>query len=127
MVSYLTRHDGLPQDGLWFDDAWVATGAIHGRLSELAMVGSAHPGFTALLMGIDALGGGLYSLALPALVAGIAGPPLLYIGLRRLGYERSISVLLASALAVAQQHIMYSGRVKGYTLDPLLILLLSST
>ena len=89
------------------------------------MVGSAHPGFTALLMGIDAVGGGLRSLALPALVAGVAGPPLLYLALRRLGYERSISVLLASALAVGQQHIMYSGRVKGYTLDPLLILLLS--
>ena len=89
------------------------------------MVGSGHPGFTALLMGIDAVGGGLRSLALPALVAGVAGPPLLYLAVRRLDYERSISVLLVSALAVAQQHIMYSGRVKGYTLDPLLILLLA--
>ena len=44
VVSFLTRRDGLPQDGLWFDDAWVATGAIHGRLSELAMVGSGIPG-----------------------------------------------------------------------------------
>ena len=45
--------------------------------------------------------------------------------LRRIGYERSISGLLSAALVVNEAHTMYSGRVKGYTLDPLLMFLLA--
>ena len=49
VIGYLVRRDGLPVDGLFFDDAWVVTGAVHGRVGDLFMVGSAHPGFTLLL------------------------------------------------------------------------------
>lgn len=122
VVSYLVRRGSLPVDGLWFDDSWVAAGAIHGTPRQLLVVGSGHPGLTALLMVIDRLGGGLGDLGVPSLVAGVVTPPLLYLGLRSVGYERAVSALLGAALSVAPIHILYSGRVKGYTLDALGVL-----
>lgn len=125
-VAYLARRGGIATDGLWFDDSWVAAGAIHGQPRGLLTVGSGHPAFTALLMGVDRLGGGnLDHLGVPSLLFGVAAPPVLYLGLRSLGYERAISGLVAAALAVAPVHIRYAGRVKGYTLDTLLVLLLA--
>jgi hypothetical protein len=126
VIGFLVRRGGLPTDGLFLDDAWVATGAVHGRVSELITVGSAHPGFTGLLMVWHEFGGGsLRTLALPALVAGIAGGPLLYLGLRSFGYERSICALLAALVVISDVHIQQSGRVKSYTIDTLAVLLLA--
>ena len=124
VVATLVRVGSLPFDGLWFDDSWVAAGAILGTPSELLTVGSGHPGFTFVVMLVDRLGGGLRELGMPSLLAGIAGPMVLYVALRSVKYERSIAVLVSAALAVAPIHILYSGRVKGYTLDTLLVLLL---
>lgn len=123
-LSYLTRRGSLPSDGLWFDDSWVAAGAMLGSPRQLLIVGSGHPGFTGLLMVVDRLGGDLAALGVPSLVAGIASPPLLYLALRSFGYERALSSLLAAALVVAPIPIIYSGRVKGYTLDTVLVLAL---
>jgi hypothetical protein len=125
VVAYQLRIETLPTDGLWFDDSWVAAGAIHGQLSTLMTTGSAHPGFTLVLMVIDRLGGDLRSLAYPALIAGVVGPAAFYIALRMLGYARSICALMGAALVVADIHIIYSGRVKSYTFDPLLVLALA--
>src|SRR5262249_33559201 len=91
VIGFLVRRDGLPTNGLFPDDAWVATGAIYGPLSNLITVGSAHPGFTLFLMAWHGLGGGgLRSLAFPAFTAGVATGPLLYLGLRSFRYDRSI-------------------------------------
>jgi hypothetical protein len=123
VIAYAIRHGGLPVNGLWFDDSWVASGAIHGRLTEIMTFGSGHPAFTALLMAWHHLGSGsLRSLALPALAVGSLGPAVLYLSLRSFGYRRSIALLLAVALAVAATSVMYSGRVKPYTFDPVLVL-----
>jgi hypothetical protein len=125
-VSFLARRGSLPHDGLWFDDSWVAAGAIYGRVSELMTVGSGTPGFTAVLMAVHRLGtGDLRDLGVPSLVAGVAGPMLLYAALRTFGYERSIATIVSAALVVARIPIMYSGRVKGYTLDTVLVLLVA--
>jgi hypothetical protein len=124
VVAFLVRRGGLPHDGLWYDDAWVAVGAIHGRLSDLMTVGSGHPAFTALLMGWHRVDPNVQSLAIPALVAGTLTPALLYLALRDARYQRSISALLAAAVAVAWVDIRYSTRVKPYTFDPVLILCL---
>lgn len=43
VVACLYRRGGLPEDGLWFDDSWVAAGAIEGSLATLA--GLARAGF----------------------------------------------------------------------------------
>src|SRR5437879_2224267 len=89
VLGFLVLRDGLPTNGLFLDDAWVATGAIYGHVSNLITVGSAHPGFTLGLMAWDSVGGGsLRSLAFPAFVAGVAAAPLLYLALRSFKYER---------------------------------------
>jgi hypothetical protein len=124
-VAYLARRGSLPSDGLWFDDSWVAAGAILGEPVQLLTVGSGHPGFTAILMAVDRSGGGLASLGVPSLVFGIVAPAALYLGLRSVGYERAISAILSAALVVAPIHVLYSGRVKGYALDTLTVLLIA--
>ncbi len=125
VVALVMRRGGLPVDGLWFDDSWVAAGAIHGKLSEIMTVGSGHPGFTALLMAWHRVGSGsLHSLALPALAMGTITPAVLYLSLRSFGYRRAICALLASIAVVAGVDILYSGRVKPYTFDPVLVLCL---
>ena len=87
-VSYAIRYTGLPDDGLWHDDAWVATGAIHGSPLEIFTVGSGHPGFTGILMAVSRVTGGSSSaMAYPAFVAGVLGAPLLFLALRRFGYR----------------------------------------
>ncbi|MET0903396.1 MAG: hypothetical protein ABWZ52_09155 [Acidimicrobiales bacterium] len=119
------RVGSLPREGLWFDDSWVAAGAILGRPGQLLTVGSGHPAFTAILMAVDRAGGGFWALGVPSLVAGIVAPALLYIALRYARYARVVAALLGAALVVAPIHILYSGRVKGYTVDTLLVLILA--
>jgi hypothetical protein len=125
-VAWFSRWGSLPSDGLWFDDSWVAAGAMLGNPGSLLVVGSGHPGFTAILMAVDRLGGGeLAYLGVPSLLFGTLGPPALYLGLRSFGYERAISAIISAALVVAPIPIVYSGRVKGYTLDTLVVLLIA--
>src|SRR5215211_2003383 len=121
-VAFIARVGGLPTDGLWHDDAWVVFGATKGSLSHLLTVGADHPGFTLFLMAWTRLGGSFESTAYPALIAGTLGPPALYLVLRYLRIARSISALLGATLAAAHIHIMYSGRVKTYTVDVLIVL-----
>jgi hypothetical protein len=126
VVAFVARWGSLPTNGLWFDDSWVAAGAILGSPRELLSVGSGHPGFTAILMAVVRLGGGdLASLGWPSLVFGVLAPPALYLGLRSFGYERAVSAIVSAALVVAPIPILYSGRVKGYTLDTLVVLLVA--
>jgi hypothetical protein len=122
--AYVARRGTLPGDGLWFDDSWVAAGAIHGTPFALLSHGSGTPGYTAILMAVHDLGGGLRELGIPSLVAGIAGPALLYVALRSLGFERAIAAVVSAPLVIAHVHVLYSGRVKGYTFDALWVLLL---
>jgi hypothetical protein len=122
VVAFITRRGGLPTDGLWHDDAWVVFGATSASLSQIFTVGADHPGFTLVLMAWTRLGGSIESTAYPALIAGTLGPPALYLVLRYLGIARSISALLGATLAASHIHIMYSGRVKTYTLDVLIVL-----
>lgn len=127
VTAYLARRGSLPVDGLWFDDSWVAAGAIYGHFTALMTVGSGTPGFTAVLMAVHRLGsGGLDQLGMPSLVAGIAGPSVLYVALRTFGYERAIAALVSAALVVARIPILYSGRVKGYTFDLVWVIVLAT-
>jgi hypothetical protein len=68
--------------------------------------------------------GGSQSLAFLTLIAATLGPPALYLLLRRLGYARSISALLGAVLVVGIVHVVYSGRVKTYVFDPLIVICL---
>jgi len=125
VVAFLLRRHGLPTDGLWLDDSVQAAG-LQASPSDLFAVSADHPGYTAFLIGWQALGGGSdAALTYPTLAAGVLGPALLYLGLRYSGYERSIGVLLGAALAVAATYVVYSGRVKDYTIDVLIVLALA--
>ena len=125
VVAFLLRRHGLPTDGLWFGDA-VQAAALPASASDLFAVSADHPGYTALLIGWRAIGGGSDAvLTYPTLAAGALGPGLLYLALRYCGYERSLSVLLGAALAVAATDVVYSGRVKTYTIDVLIVLALA--
>lgn len=122
LAAYVIRRTGLPHNGLWHDDAWVAAGAIHGHPLQIFMVGSAHPGFTAVLMTVSRLTGARSdAMAYPAFVAGVLGAPLIFLALRRFGYARSIAALCAAALVVADVPILYSTRVKPYSIDVIVV------
>lgn len=122
IVAFLARRHGLPTDGLWLDDSVTAAG-LDASASGLLVVGADHPGFIAFLAGWSPLTGGSdAALAYPALIAGTLGPPLLYLALRWVGYARAVSLLLGAALVAAQTDIVYSGRVRTYTIDLLIVL-----
>jgi hypothetical protein len=121
-IAFVVRRH-VPEDGLFYDDAWQAFGAWKGSPSELITVGQTQPGFTAgLIAWTRVFGMGTASLVAPALIAGTLGPPLLYVALRRFGYARSIALLAGAALTSAGVHIAYSYHVKTYTFDVLIVL-----
>jgi hypothetical protein len=125
VVAFLLRRHGIPTDGLWLDDSITGAG-LTASPSDLFTVSADHPGFIVTLMGWrDLTGGSDAALTYLALAAGTLGPALLYLGLRWCGYERSISVLMAVVLAVAETHVVYSGRVRTYTIDVLIVLALA--
>ena len=69
-------------------------------------------------------GSGASTMVVPAMIAGALGPPALYLVLRKFGYAVSVSLLLGAAMTVCETAILYSGHVKSYTADVLVILLL---
>jgi hypothetical protein len=125
-LALVARHGSLPRDGLTFDDVWVAVGATKAPVGDLLTVGAHHPGFTALLMGWARLGSGAELLALPAYVLGAALGPLLYLVVRRLEVSRPVSLLAAALVVVAPAHVYYSGRVKTYVIEALIVLILAA-
>jgi hypothetical protein len=122
IVALLLRWH-FPPDGLFYDDAWQAFGAIKGSFRQLFTVGQTQPGFGLELMVWNRIfGSSAATMVTPALIAGALGPPALYLTLRKLRYAVSISFLLGVALTVNETAILYSGRAKSYTADVLVIL-----
>src|SRR5262245_12269989 len=115
----------FPPDGLFFDDAWQTFAAAKGHLAQFITIGQTQPGFgLELIAWTRIFGHGSSAMVVPAMIAGALGPAALYLVLRRFGYAVSIAFLLGASLAVCETAITYSGRVKSYTADVLLILLL---
>lgn len=113
----------LPADGFFFDDAWQASAAVKGSLRDLPLLGQTQPGFTLLLMAATTVFGSSDLVLMgPSLVAGSLGPAALYLVLRRLDASRPLAALTATALAACHVHIQYSGRVKTYPIDVLVVL-----
>jgi hypothetical protein len=123
VIGYAVRRSALPTASLWFDDAWVAVGAIHFTPSQLFAAGSAHPGFTITLrLFHDLFAGDVGRLAYVPFLAGWVAAPCMYLWLRSLRFARSISLLLAAPLVIGKIPVLYSGRVKPYTLDVVLVI-----
>jgi len=115
----------FPPDGLFYDDAWQAFGAAEGSVRQFLTVGQTQPGFgLELIAWTRIFGHGSSTMVVPAMIAGALGPAALYLVLRRFGYAVSIAFLLGAALTVCATAITYSGRVKSYTSDVLVIMLL---
>lgn len=123
VAAFVLRRRGLPDAGLWHDDAAPALGAAKGSLSQLLTVSFDHPTFT---MGLHVwwflTGQNWARMPDLAFIAGTLSPAVLYLVLCRIRYARSISGLLASALVASDMDIIYSGRVKTYVLDALVVL-----
>lgn len=124
-LGWSLRSGALGPSSLWLDDAWVALVHRTEGLDELRRVGFAAPGFAALLRGWFALVGfDELRAQLPALLAGVATPPALYLLARRLRWHPAAGLLGAAALVASPIAIMYATRVKQYTLEGLLGVLL---
>ena len=127
VTAFSIRVRTMPRDGLWHDDAVTTLGAVEGSARQFLMVGFDHPGFTMVLRSWWwVTGGNSARMADLALVAGTIGPPALYLVLRRFGYARSTSALLGVALVASEIHIIYSGRVRSYVIDVLVVLALAA-
>ena len=111
-------------DGWFFDDAWQVTAAL-GPVRDLPTLGQTQPLYTlGLMVWTRIAGAGEVALMLPAYVAGVLGPALLYLVLRHLRFVRPVAVVLAAVLVGNQIHVRYSARVKVYTAELLVVLLL---
>lgn len=124
VAAIVLRVDGLPTSGLWFDDSDPGA-ASTAPLSDLIVVSKDHPGYTAVLMGWREISGDTNALAYPAFIAGVLGPIVLYLALRRCDYARSIAFLLSALLAANQVSIVNSGRLRTFTTDLLIVIALA--
>ena len=121
VAAGVTRRHVLPHDGLFGDDAWQAFGAMHASPSNLLTAGFSAPGFTALLSVWHSFVHRPEALADVAFAAGLVSGAVTFVVLRGFGTSRSISVLVASALVAGRLNVIYSGRVKSYVIDALIV------
>lgn len=122
-AALVTRRHTLPRDGLWHDDAWVAVGATHGSIRHLLTLGYGEPGFSLVLRAFGVfVGGSSEQLVYPVFVVGILTPAVLYLAARRLQYARSICALLAAPVIGLSIAVAYSGHIKTYVIDVLIVL-----
>jgi hypothetical protein len=116
----------VPHDGLFWDDAWQAFGSTKASLGQLFIAGQTQPGFTVLItVWSQVFGTAASTLVLPAKIAGALGPVALYFVLRWFRYSRSVALLMATILAVCPAHVFHSTRVKSYSADVIVVLLLA--
>ncbi len=120
----LLRAPALAPSSLWLDDAWLALAGKADGLGELFTVGVTAPGFTAALAAVVSVSGfsSLSAQALP-FALGVAVAPVLYLGARRLGLGRGAALVGAALMLAAPIHVVYSGRVKPFTADAVLAVL----
>ena len=116
----------FPRDGLFYDDAWQAFGAVEGGFRQLFTVGQTQPGFGLELMVWSRVFGSSASasdrtrcrLPDPRASAGLVS----HVAQVQL---RGLDLFSAGvALTVCETAITYSGHVESYTSDVLVILLL---
>lgn len=128
VVGTTLRRRALPSDGLWYDDAWVATGAAKGGFGDLLTVATNHPGFTALMMvWARVVSPRTELMAVPAFVAGVLTAPLVYLVLAvRMRFKLAIGFVVAALVAVAPADIQYAGRVKSYVFETIVVFVLAA-
>ena len=123
LAASIRRLGGFTPHSLWFDDAWAALPARESFSHALSMSVST-PLWTLaerwwIMVGPDAS----YWAQLPSYFFGLVGTLLMYPVLRRLGASAWAAALGASLFAVNPMMTTYSTRVKPYTLEVVLALL----
>ena len=117
-VVLLASRRALAPDGLWRDDAWPALSTRVDSYATAFRMGGTAPGWTALLRAWSKVAGNSpLALQLPPLLAGMALPPLVVLLARRLGLGRMGAFVAGGVVATSPVVILYSTRVKQYTLD----------
>jgi hypothetical protein len=120
-LAAYTRFRPLAPRSLWLDDAWVSVGYKAHGLAGLARTTFTSPLFS-LVTDLWLKAVGLTSLRAQtfAFVAGIVGPAVVYVVVRSMRLGRAPGFLAATLLLVAPCHLLYSSRVKQYTLEAIL-------
>lgn len=118
MMAFRTR-DAFNPDSLWLDDQWVASLARHAAPGELLTLMPPAPiGFLLLMQGITRVfGAGHWQWQLVPMLCGFAQVPLLgWIAWRATG-RVSLGVLAAALLSGSTTFLIYTWRIKQYTLE----------
>ncbi len=120
VLAVITRRGPLDPPSLWLDDAWPAL-VTRVPWSKVLLVGLTSPGYSAILKGwTHTVGFSEYQAQQPAFFFGVLGPPAVYVAARRMQLRLFPALVAATLLLVSRNHIIYSSRVKQYTLDALL-------
>ena len=118
------RRGPLGPQSLWLDDAWPAL-VTRVPWSRVPIVGLTSPGYSAILKAwTHVVGFSNTHAQQPALAFGVLGPAAVYLTGRRLALRVLPAAVAATILLVSRNHVIYSTRVKQYTLDALLSTLL---
>lgn len=115
------RAPGLAPSSLWLDDAWVALVHRTDSWQELRYVGFAAPGFVAGLKGwLEVVGPSALTAQLPAFLAGVLAPAAAFLLGRWRRWHRAAALLAGMVLVTSPIAITYATRVKQYTVEALL-------
>jgi len=124
VIAYTTRDQSLGPSSVHIDDAWVLLGWKAHRWVDIQRAGSTSLGFVLLLRAWLGVFGFTYRHAqwLPLIVSLLSAPAFLLLALRlRIRYP---AALLGGAMLLASPNLVtYATRVKQYSLEVLLAIL----
>jgi hypothetical protein len=123
-VAAWLRRRQLGPPSLWTDDAWPALVTKVGW-SQVPVVGLTAPGFAAILkVWLHVTGFSETKAQSVAFTFGIAGPALVWLVCVARGLGRPAAALATAILVTAPASVVYSARVKQYTLDAAVVIVL---
>lgn len=125
LIAYITRHASLDPRSVHIDDAWVLLGWKSHRWVDIQRAGSASLGFVLLLRGWLGIFGFSYGHAqlLPFVASLLSAPAFLLVAMR-MRFRYPAAILGGAMLLASPTLVSYSTRVKQYSLEVLLAILL---
>lgn len=126
LVAITLRIGALAPAGLWLDDAWVGVVMRADTLSEVLLASSTAPALPVLVAAsAEVLGVSTLAAQLPALVLGLLGVVAAGLVALRLGAGAAAAGAVSLLVAASPAHVIYSTRVKQFTADVAVALLLT--
>ena len=119
-VAYRLRRAPLRPRSLWLDDAWPAL-VTRVPWNRVPVVGLTSSGYSVVLkLWMHLVGFSEFHAQIPALAFGLLGPVGVFLAARRMHLTQLPAAIAGAIVLVSPDHIIYSSRVKQYTLDALL-------